>query len=65
MKSIVITPTDKMEFEISFSLLNEFGKDRKLLSLDDDEEISFAFLMNVADSTKEAISKVVTKKTVR
>ena len=65
MKSLIITPSGKKEFEIVLTLLSDFGKERKLLSLEDDEEISFAFLMNVADSTKEAISKVVTKKTVR
>ena len=64
MKSIVIKPCDNKEFEVVFALITEFGKDRKRMTLDDDEEISFAFLMNVADSTKEAISKVVTKKTV-
>ena len=65
MKSLVITPSDKKEFEIAFSLITEFGKDCKRMTLEDDEEISFAFLMNVVDSTKEATNKVVTKKTVR
>jgi biopolymer transport protein ExbD len=63
MKSIIIKPRDSKEFEIAFSLISEFGKDRKQMTLEDDEEISFAFLMNVADSAKEATSKVVMKKT--
>lgn len=63
MKSVIIKPRDSKEFEIAFSLISEFGKDRKLMTLEDDEEISFAFLMNVADSAVEATSKVVMKKT--
>ncbi len=65
MKSLIITPSGKKEFEIVLTLLSDFGKERKLLSLEDDEEISFAFLMNVEDSPKEVTGRVVTGKTVR
>lgn len=65
MKSIIIKPCDNKEFEIVFALITEFGKDRKRMTLEDDEEISFAFLMNDADSTKEVISKVASQKTTR
>lgn len=63
MKSIIIKPRDSKEFEIAFSLISEFGKDRKRMTLQDDEEISFVSLMNVEDSVEEATSKVVMKKT--
>ena len=65
MKSIIIKPCDNKEFEVVFALITEFGKDRKRMTLEDDEEISFAFLMNVADSPKEVTGKVVTGKTGR
>jgi len=62
VKSIVIKVIDKKEFEIVFSLMTEFGKDSKRLSLQDEEEISFAFLMNMTDRMKEVAGKIVTKK---
>jgi len=60
---MIIKPRDSKEFEVAFSLIREFGKERKLITLEDDEEISFAFLFNVVDSPKEDISKTVVKKT--
>jgi hypothetical protein len=47
MKTVNIVPRDKKEFDKALLLIMEFGKERKLLSLEDDEDISFAFLMNV------------------
>ncbi len=61
MKSIVIKPFDNKDFEKAFSLLTEFGKEPKLHALKDDE-IGFAFLMNVVDTTKEVAGKGIIKK---
>jgi len=47
MKIVNIVPRDKKEFDKALLLIMEFGNERKLLSLEDDEDISFAFLMNV------------------
>jgi len=47
MKTVNIVPRDKKEFNKALLLIMEFSKERKLLSLEDDEDISFAFLMNV------------------
>lgn len=63
MKSIIIKPRDKKEFDEALSLLPDFGKERNRLSLEDDDEIGFAFLMNVADLAKEGAGKVINKKT--
>lgn len=65
MKSLIITPRDKREYESAFSLLAEFGKERNRLSLDDDEEISFAFLMKDAESIEEFADKSFPKKSPR
>jgi hypothetical protein len=54
MKSIVISPRTKKEFETTFSLVQEFSKGRNLFSLKDDDTISFAFLIN-AGSDAEAV----------
>ena len=50
---------------MAFSLLVEFGNDRKALSLEEDEEISFAFLMKDKESTREIVGKVDIKKLAR
>lgn len=65
MKSIRITPRNKKEFDIAFSLIVEFGKERNRLSLEEDDDISFAFLMKDTDSVKEDAGKVVAKKIAR
>ncbi len=65
MKSIRITPRNKKEFDIAFSLIVEFGKERNRLSLEEDDDISFAFLMKDTDSVKEDVGKVVAKKIAR
>jgi hypothetical protein len=62
MKSVIIKPSDKKEFDAAISFLKEFGKERKRLSLEDDVEISFAFLMKETDSTKEIADKNAKKK---
>jgi hypothetical protein len=60
MKSVFINPRDKKEFDKSFSLLIEFGKERKRLTLDDDDDISFVFLMQSSDEVVH--EKVFSKK---
>jgi hypothetical protein len=61
MKSVIIKPIDKKEFDVAFSFLKESGKERKHLSLEDDVEIGFAFLMKETDITKEIADKNVKK----
>ncbi len=60
MKSVFINPRDKKEFDKSFSLLIEFGKERKRLTLDEDDDISFVFLMK--SRGEEVHEKVISKK---
>jgi hypothetical protein len=65
MRSVIVNPFDKREFDVAFSLLIEFGKDRNRLSLEEDEEISFAFLMKEKESISEISVTLETKKTAR
>lgn len=65
MKSITIAPRNQKEFYVAFNLLTEFGKERKRLSLDDDDDISFAFLMKESENTKEDAGNVFVKKSKR
>jgi hypothetical protein len=61
MRSVTIIPRDKKEFDTTLSLLIDFGKDRNLLTLEDDENISFAFLMKKQDVSVEVPAKVSSK----
>lgn len=65
MKSIFIKPRDNKEFDKAFSMLVEFGKERKRLTLKDDEEISFAFLIKAGVEAPQVQEKVVSKKPAR
>ena len=65
MKSIFTIPRDKKEFEKAFSLLIEFGKERKLLTLDDDDEISFAFLLKTGSIVSQTQEKDISRKSSR
>lgn len=65
MRSVIVNPFDKREFDVAFSLLIEFSKDRNRLSLEEDEEISFAFLMKEKESISEISVTLETKKTAR
>ncbi len=65
MKSVLINPRDKKEFDKAFSLLIEFGKERKRLTLDDDDDISFVFLMKSGDEVFHVEEKVISKKSTR
>lgn len=65
MRSVTIIPRDKKEFQTAFSLLIDFGKERNLLTLEDDDTISFAFLMKEKDVSAEVPAKVSAKKSDR
>ncbi len=45
MKSIYIIPRDKKEFSVALTCVIEFSRERKRLSLSEDENIGFSFLM--------------------
>lgn len=62
MKSVIVNPRNEKEFELAFSLMKEFSKDQKSLSLDEGDHIGFAFLMNKTQQVKETPVKVITKK---
>jgi hypothetical protein len=62
MKSVLITPRDKKEFDKAFLELIELGKERKRLTQKDDDEISFAFLMNFRQDTAPIQARIVSKK---
>ncbi len=62
MKSIIIKPRDSKEFEMAFSSISDFAKDHKRMTLADDDEISFVCLVNVANSTLNALTNVISKK---
>ncbi len=61
MRSVTITPHDKKEFHTAFSFLIDFSKERNLLTLEDDDTISFAFLMKEKDVSVEIPAKVSAK----
>jgi hypothetical protein len=65
MRSVIITPHYKKEFDLAFSLMIEFGRERKRLSLDDGGDISFVFLMKEIDNPKEVSGKIIAKKIMR
>lgn len=65
MKSLFINPRDKKEFDKSFSLLIEFGKERKRLTLDDDDDICFVYLMKSGDEVNHVEEKIISKKSAR
>lgn len=65
MRSVTIIPRDKKEFNTVFSLLIDFSKERNLLTLEDDDTISFAFLMKEKDESVEVPVKVSAKKSDR
>jgi hypothetical protein len=65
MRSVIIRPRTKKEFDVVFSLLKEFGKERNRLSLDEDDDICFAFLVKETESAKEVASNVIMKKSKR
>jgi hypothetical protein len=65
MRSVTIISRDKKEFHTAFSLLIEFGKERNLLTLNDDDDISFAFLMKEKNDSVEDPVKVSAKKSDR
>ncbi len=60
MKSVIIKPIDKKEFDVAISFLKEFGKEGKRLSLED-VEIGFVFLMKETDISKKIADKNVKK----
>ncbi|MEY4931638.1 MAG: hypothetical protein RI909_2362 [Bacteroidota bacterium] len=62
MKSIIVNPRNEKEFESAFSLMKEFSKDQKSLSLDEGDDITFAFLMNKSEKTNDVPAKVITRK---
>jgi len=45
MKSLIINPSNEKEFNSTLSQLSEYGKERNLLTLEDDDTIGFVFLM--------------------
>lgn len=61
MKSIIIKPSTNKEFDLALSWMNEFSKPRKRITLMNDDEIGFTFMMNVvnvkADDNKEVVRK--------
>jgi hypothetical protein len=62
MKSINIVPRDREEFDMAFSLLTKFCEERILLSLEEDEDIIFAFLIRHKEESAQVPVKVIEKK---
>lgn len=62
MSSVIITPSNKKQFDSAFTLLIEFGSRQKRLS-GDDEDFNFAFLKKEKEGVDEA-GKVVYKKSI-
>lgn len=65
MRSVMIAPHNKKEFDLAFDLLTEFGEGTRPLSWDGKGEIGFIFLMNVTGGVKETTGKVLEKKLTR
>jgi len=62
MKSLVIHPRNKKEFDSALSSLPEFGRGRNLLTLEDDDSICFVFLMKAKDAAEEtSVSSAIKK----
>jgi hypothetical protein len=62
MKSVYIHTHDKKEFDKAFSLLIEFDNERKPLTLDEDDDIGFVFLLKIKDDSALVQEKLVSKK---
>jgi len=62
MKSLRVFAKNAKEFQTALAMLNDYGKDRKRLSLEDDEDISFVFLVNVDDRHANTNLKVTSAK---
>lgn len=62
MRSVIVTPDTKKQFDSAFTLLIEFGSRQKRFSWDD-EDFNFAFLKKEKESVNEA-GKVISKKPI-
>jgi hypothetical protein len=46
MSSLIINPSTEKDFETALTLLTEFGKNSRPISMEQNEVTSFIFLMN-------------------
>jgi hypothetical protein len=51
MSSLIINPSNEKDFETALSLLTEFGKNSRPISMDQSEVTSFVFLINNKSNT--------------
>jgi hypothetical protein len=58
MRTVIITPRDKREFDLAFGLMIESGKERKRQLVDERDDIGFCFLMQESHRSKEVDDKV-------
>jgi len=65
MRSVVITPHSKEEFELAFELLTEFADGRRPLAWEGKGDIGFAFLLKDKGSINAEAENAESKKTVR
>jgi len=65
MRSVLITPHNKVEFDLAFELLTDFADGRRPLSWEGKGEIGFAFLMKEKENINTVTEKVESKKTIR
>ena len=63
MKSVMIIPRSKQEFNVAFSLSVDFSKERKRFSWEESKDTGLVFLMKESDG--KAITKSIpVKKTI-
>jgi hypothetical protein len=62
MRSVYIHTHNKKEFDKAFSLLIEFDKERKMITLKDDEDIGFVFLLKFKEDSALLQEKILSKK---
>ena len=65
MKSVFIIPRSKKEFDKALSLLIDYGKERKHITLEEDDDLSFAFLMKAEEEGTQVLEKINLNKSVR
>ena len=62
MKSILVTPKSRKEFEFLFGLLNKLGVSSRTLTIDEMEDLGMSLLMKQADRSKKVSRESVMRK---
>ncbi len=62
MKSIVITPKNRSEFELLSKLFRKMGISSKTLTEEEKEDIGLSLMMREADRSKKVSKETILKK---